>query len=568
MMRKKYLASGVLLLSALGLVGCTDTDNEIEEPQEETVETPSETEDETADESETDSSESTSEVEAQYTTSINQDLIDEHDTIYDELISDFEESEYTFEEPFVAQNPYDRAPLTALVLFETEEPAEITVSVEGQNEHTTISHTYSGFETAHEIPVLGLYPDFDNAVKLSAELEDGSTMETELTMSTDAVPEDLLDFTVEISQPDKMHEGVTFISPSRDAYPAAVDSNGDVRWYSSMMTSHNFKRLENGNNLMVTLEDGHEKYDHLNEEDMLGRVHQSVEIDMDNIYSPSAFHHDTIILPNDNYLTLLHDGSEDYVEDEIVELDRETGEIVHRINLKDVFPNEIYEEYEGNGDDIGDWAHINTVEKLEDEDAILLSVRNQDMTVKLTYPEGEIDWILSYPENHHEEIENYILESIDENLKYPAGQHAVEEMPDQDGNEDTLDIMLFDNNRVFARGDEELNEEYSRAVQYRINQEDHTVEEIWSYGEERGTELYSNIVSDADYLPDSETVLSNFGRAPHEESGGYISVINEVTKTEDPEVVYEIHYGPFAVDDIDAYVQMYRAERLPLYPNN
>ena len=550
--------SGALLLGALGLVGCGVTDNEVEDPQDETVEV--------SEDNETDATDTSSGVEAQYTTSINQELIDKHDNRYEEIISDFQNGDYTLEEPLIVQDPYGRSPLSALVLFETEEPMEVTVTVEGQDEQTTISNTYPGFKTEHEIPVLGLYPDLDNQVVFTAESENDVVNEINLTMSTEPALENLLDFTLEVSQPDKMHDGLTFVSPSRDSYPAAVDSNGDVRWYSSMMTSHNFKRLENGNNVMVTLEEGHETYDHLNEEDMLGRVHQSIEMDMENVHVPSAFHHDTIILPNDNYLTLLHDGSGDYIEDEIVELDRETGEVVHRINLKDVFPNEVYEEYEGNGEEEGDWAHVNTVTKLEDEDAILLSARNQDMTIKLTYPEAEIDWILTPPEDHHEEIEGYVLESIDEDLKYPAGQHAVEEMPDQDGNEETLDIMLFDNNRVFARGDEDLNEEYSRAVQYRINQEDYTVEEIWSYGEERGTELYSNIVSDADYLPESENVLSNFGRAPHEESGGYHSVITEVTKTEDPEVVYELHYGPFAVDGIDAYVQMYRAERYPLYP--
>jgi len=557
-MKKKYLAYSILFLSAVGLVGCINNGDETNDSIPETEEVSNEAE----------TTEVASEWEAHYTTSVNQDLIDEHENIYQDVLDEFQNGDFILEDPLVVQDPYDRAPLTALVLFETEEPQEITVTVEGKEEYTTISNTYSGFETEHEIPVLGLYPDFDNQVIISAESEDGEIVETQLTMTTEATLEGLLDFTLEVSHPDKMHEGLTFLSPSRESYPVAVDSNGDVRWYSSMMTSHNFKRLDNGNNMMVTLEEGHEKYDHLNEEDMLGRVQQSIEIHMDNINGPSAFHHDTIVLPNDNYLTLLHDGSGEYIEDEIAELDRETGEIVNRINLKDVFPNEVYGEYEGIDEDEGDWAHVNTVEKLENEDAILLSARNQDMTIKFTYPEGEIDWILSYPEDHHEDIEEYVLDSTDEDLKYPAGQHAVEEMPDQDGNEETLDIMLFDNNRVFARGDEELNEEYSRAVQYRINQADHTVEEIWSYGEERGTELYSNIVSDADYLPESENVLGNFGRAPHEESGGYHSVITEVTKTEDPEVVYEVHYGPFGFDGMDSWIQLYRAERMPLYPEN
>ncbi len=165
-------------------------------------------------------------------------------------------------------------------------------------------------------------------------------------------------------------------------------------------------------------------------------------------------------------------------EDEIAELDRETGEVVDRINFKDIFPTEMYEDYDGHQSDVGDWMHINAVWMVEEEDAILLSVRQQDLVMKLSYPEAEVEWMLSYPEGWHEDLEGYLLESTDEDLKYPAGQHAVMEMPDQDGNDATMDIMLFDNNRIFSRGDDDHHEEYSRAVQYRINEEENTVEEM------------------------------------------------------------------------------------------
>ena len=570
-MRKKFLMSGVLLIGALGLVGCTDNEQEIEQQEAETVEV---TDDETADiETENtvndpaDTANYTGDVEAQYTTSINQDLIDEHENIYQEIREDFEDGDYTLEEPLVVQDPYDRAPLTGLVLFETEEPMEITVSVEGQIEETTITHTYEGYETEHEVPVLGLYPEFENQVRIAAESEDGEIEETLLTMKIEATPEDLLDFTIIESDPERMGEGLTFTTPSR-TFPAGVDSNGDVRWYGSVRVGHHLKRLENGLLMMSTIEDDDDYTDYLNEADMLGKVHQSIKIELENINEDGSkpLHHDVIILPNDNYLALLHDGSGEYLEDEIAEIDRETGEVVNRINLKDVFPREMYEEYDGYQADVGDWMHVNTVVMVEEEDAILLSARNQDAVIKLSYPEGELEWLLSPSQDWPEELEGHLLEAIGEDFKYQAGQHAVEQMPDQDGNEETIDIMIFDNNRVFTRGDEELSTEFSRAVQYRINEVNQTVEEIWSYGEERGTDFYSDIVSDADYLSESETVLINSGRVQDENSDEVYSMIVEVTKTEEPEVVYEVHYGPFGVDGMSGYVQMYRAERLSLYP--
>jgi len=337
---------------------------------------------------EPDTTEVASEWEAQYTTEINQELIGEHENRYQEILETFQNGEYPIEEPLVVQNPYERAPLTALVLFETAEPMEITLTVEGRTEETTISHTSTGFNTEHEIPVLGLYPDMENQVSLSGETENGDITEVYLPMSTDPVPEETLDFTLETSRSDKMHPGLTFVSPSR-SYPALIT------------------------------------------------------IDMENIISSPPLHHDVIILPNGNYLALLHDGSDEYVEDEIVELDRDTGEVVHRINLKDVFPREMYEEYDGHQSDVGDWLHVNAVWKLENEEALLLSARQQNMILKLTYPEGEIDWIFAHPEDWDEELEDYLLETTDDELKFPAGQHAVKELPDQDGGESTLDLFFL-----------------------------------------------------------------------------------------------------------------------------
>lgn len=566
-MRKNYWLHGLLLLGTAGLIGCGTTDDEAADTSANTAQITDTAEtsvDTSADTSvDTSTGNHTSEVEAQYTTSINQDLLDQHENRHQEIMEEFQNGGYTLEEPFVIQDPYDRAPLSALVLFETDELMEVTVTVDGQREDMSISHTYAGYETSHEVPVLGLYPDMENQVTISGETEDGESAETNLVLETGSVPEGLLDLTVETAEPNQMEDGLTFISPSR-AYPAGVDVNGDVRWYTSVQSSNQFKRLENGNVLLATLEEEREDYDTLTEMNMLGRVYQSIEFNMENQPSSRTLHHDTIVLDNGNYLALIHDGGEEYVEDEMAEIDRETGEVVHRINFRDIFPAPMYEDYTGSGEEDGDWIHINAVWQTEDDESLLLSLRQQDTILKMSYPEGEIEWLLGYPEGWPEEVEDYLLAPVDESVRFPGGQHAVEELPDQDGNEDTMDILMFDNNRIISRGEEEGNEEYSRAVQYRIDESADTVEEVWSYGEERGTDFYSGIVSDADYLPESGNVLINSGRIESEEAENESSsLIVEVTKTEDPEVVFELRYGPYPTDD---YTQIYRAERMSLYP--
>lgn len=482
--------------------------------------------------------------------------------------------DYTLENPLAIQNPYDISPLTALVLFETEQPAEITVQVPGTNEYTTLEHTYEGYNTIHQIPILGLYPDAENVVTLTAETEDGQSEGKELTFETEALPEDFYNLTLqEEPRPEQMEEGLTYVIPSAGEL-FAVDSAGEVRFYFTTWMANNFEALENGH-VLVDLrkidgnaETGADDYDNLVELDLLGRPYHSHLLEIANFNGFEPFHHDTIELDNENWLSLIHEGSGDYLEDEMIEIDKESGEIVHSHNFKDVFPTPYYEEYSADPEaDNVDWLHPNAVWQTADGEDILLSGRNQDMIIKMTYPELEIEWILTADENwpDGERPDEYLLEPIGE-VKFPMGQHAVEEMPDQDDNPNTMDIMLFDNNRYITRGHEELDAQYSRAAQYRIDESERTVEEIWSFGEEYGPESYAHIVSDANFLPQENNVLINYGKVLDENEDPF-TVIQEVTKEDDSDVFFNLLIDEYD-DEYSHRHQIYRAERHMMYPDN
>ncbi|MDZ7845453.1 MAG: aryl-sulfate sulfotransferase [Owenweeksia sp.] len=76
------------------------------------------------------------------------------------------------------------------------------------------------------------------------------------------------------------------------------------------------------------------------------------------------------------------------------------------------------------------------------------------------------------------------------NFDWVWGQHAPMELPNGD-------ILIFDNgfNRQFGNGGA-----YSRAVAYKVDETNMTVQQTWRYGENRGTETFSTIISDVDYL--------------------------------------------------------------------
>src|SRR5699024_1179000 len=229
--RKKSLIFifGALALM-LTLVACTENKEEAKDEPDEEAESKEEVFDPEPD------------PDAKQVSFYDEERINDQEEIEEGLRADYEEGNYAFEDPFIKVDPYDAVPLTALVMFETKEPVQIKVTVGGEEGQQPIEKTWEGYETEHEVPILGLYPDTENAVTVEATNEAGETKKTELTITTEALPDDFLTTELTEANTEKMEDGLTFIVPST-RYVYAVDENADVRWYSSLWNSHVFKRL-------------------------------------------------------------------------------------------------------------------------------------------------------------------------------------------------------------------------------------------------------------------------------------------------------------------------------------
>lgn len=492
------------------------------------------------------------------------DLVDEQTKIEKQLKESSANS--TLENPYIKLNPYGSSPLTALLLFDTDEKMKITVEVEGKNTDTTIqSEVNADYITHHQVAVLGLYADKANKVKIIAVTQDGKKIEKTVTIQTDKLPDEMPEIDVTSSDTTQMEQTgnqLTFITPSTK-YAYGVDSNGDVRWYSTKYNSHVFKELENGHLLYLTKYDNtDDTYSLLLETDYLGKIYHAysmtteAESEQSGSSSKSAIHHDAIELPSGNLLLTINDDTK-YMEDTMIEIDRQTGEVVKTIDLKDILPEEFYQDYKARSDGKVDWFHQNAIWYDESDDSIVISSRSQDTIMKLDYDTTKIKWILSDKEGWPASYKKYLLDSTGTNFKYPAGQHAVEILPDQDDNPDTVDILLYDNNVVVTRGDEDVSGEYSEAVQYRINEKNKKVEIVFSYGKALGDDYWTEIVGGARYMETTGNYLINFG---HRKNGKESSIL-EVNQEGD--IVFEMN-----LTDFPDSAWAYRAERLSLYPTS
>ena len=75
----------------------------------------------------------------------------------DQQVQAEQENGYTWEEPLTILNPYQISPLTAVILFDTEEECGVRFTVKGKTEAADISGEV-GASVSHRIPVIRSLP--------------------------------------------------------------------------------------------------------------------------------------------------------------------------------------------------------------------------------------------------------------------------------------------------------------------------------------------------------------------------------------------------------------------------
>lgn len=425
----------------------------------------------------------------------------------------------------VTVNPSGYAPLTALIVLQLEREARVTVWVAGKNgDDSDIVHAFDETGQELEIPVLGLYPGYENTVELTFYSPAGENLGVKSwSIQTSLLLADLPAITIDAADRPRMEEGLTFVSyfghngnfnPQR---PFMFDTYGDIRWYldyrnhpdlANLFYDDGMERLENGN---LYFGDGNSG--RIYEIDMLGEVINTWDM------PGYGFHHQALEKPDGNFIVTVNKNGESTIEDYLIEIDREANRIINIWNLNESLDN-TRSAWPHNS---VDWIHVNGIAYDESDDTIIISGRTQGV-IKLT-ENNEVVWILAPHKGwgvsgSGGDLTQYLLQPLDSDgqpitdqavlngdenhpdFEWNWYQHAPLVMPD--GN-----VMLFDNGDNRNYGGEI--DPYSRAVEYDIDVSNMTVRQVWSYGKERSGATYSRIVSDVDYLPESNHVLFSPG---------------------------------------------------------
>lgn len=394
---------------------------------------------------------------------------------------DLKKNKFKLKDARIYINPYESSPLSAMIVFMSDEKTSVKVTIKGKHNDDIVLNY--GEEIYHYIPVFALYEDYSNTIEI--ELGDGT--KESLTLKTGK-----LDFTPNVTKNVVSESnGLYFITSPINMRSFAVDSYGEVRWYTDDTLYHDIVPLENGHILIGTA-----KFNtsglctSIQELDYLGRTYNTYNIE-------EGFLNDIFVKDDGNILLASKNKDRETYSDYIIEIDKTTGKIVKSWDvfkelekIDAVFVNELDSNY----------FYNSGIEYDKDTDTLLLTYWGGEFVINLGYSDNSIRWIFSNPKNFSSAFSNLLLKGK-EGFAYPKAMHSATIEGDT--------LKVFDNGYSTNRGEtnsKNLVGSYSSANTYKISGK--TISLVSTIDENKT--LFSYALGDYDVSSGNDLVL--FGR--------------------------------------------------------
>lgn len=487
-------------------------------------------------------------------------------------------------------NPSGCNPLSANVVLKLPVLGRIKLIVHSKpGRHTPdVEYTFKEIGMKQTIPVLGLYPNYDNQVTLVyLDLQGNIRASSDLRIRTEALANRRLpkDIRVVVADYEHMEPGMNLVnSPGQDetdtSIPYMVDADGEIRWIIDWEKSDEHRYIGIGCGLIRMQNGNYMTGD--------GNHHRMVEVDMmgntihnwDMLERGYTVHHAISQDKKGNILATVSktsakiaSGKDVRINDFIIMMDPEKGEIIKEWDLVNMLDSTRYgmTDYSITSDPYGqsasNWAHNNGI--LEWGDDYLATARYQGI-FKFNKA-GGIEWIISPHKYWRDGYLKLLLNPLHadgtpitdpeviagtkncDDFEWPWGCHTAVPLPNGH-------IFYFNNGygRNFQFNFKDRNSFYTCGVEYEIDEVNRTVRQVWQYGKERGYEYFTPARSGVQYLEQTGNRLICPGMMNTLSNGKVGARVTEVDpKTQN--VVFELELE-------DAIYQ--RVYRMPLYPDN
>ena len=447
----------------------------------------------------------------------------------------------------ITVDPFGTAPLSGLVAISMPVKGRFGITVQGKGEGgIPIGHVFESISKKHHIPILGLYADYENKVELAFLSEEGAVRTRRvIRMTTGAVPGNLA-VNVAKNELPSGDSGLFFVSDVKKG----IDHRGEVRWAYTGDARHLYQKLKNGN-FVVSNKAGSVSYHSstFKEISMLGEAVRQYSV-------PNLMHHEVREMPGGNFLVASNtypynnnswDGNLE--EDLIIEIDRQSGEVVKSWDLNLILDNQ---RPRAGGSNSDDWLHLNAIYYDEEDNTIVFSGRHQSVVAKIGYEEGDIRWILAHPAGWNESLLPYVLTPVnargmDIDLAsedfLPYFQHYPLKLPN--GN-----ILLFDNGnfRNYYEDPSVPEDSYTRAVEYKIGPVRMEVEKVWEFDYDKA--IFNEATGSVQYLEENAHRVIGF-------MNGTANTPKVIELDEAGNILFELN--------VNRWSDYYRCEKYGLY---
>lgn len=375
---------------------------------------------------------------------------------------------YTFNHMYVIRNPYGESPLAALALFVTDNVCKVKVTTKGKT-HDTDYVSVLPATNKHRVPILGLYPDSENQVLIELLDEyDKPYANHTIPIQTKKLPEYMGECITVKKKAENPAFPMILINGGVDIHTCAFDKEGDIRFYLRRKSrGYGIFPLPNGHFFYMEKDIATPSFSNpqtvqSHDMDYFGRVFKTY-------HTKNGVHHTAEEKTGGNIIT----GSStmlEHTEDMVIEIDRNTGEIVWELNIGDLF-DDTYK-------DMMDWAHVNSAVYYEKDHTVIVSLRNIHSVICVDYHTKQLRWLLSDPKFWEgTPMTEFLLKPVGD-VPWTYQQHAAYEVelhPDN-GNSENKHIMIYDNHWAKRRKAASFDKDPLSYVSfYDVNEKEMTV---------------------------------------------------------------------------------------------
>lgn len=423
----------------------------------------------------------------------------------------------------VKVDPYEMNPLSALVSFKTKKPAQISIIIKGRDGSSDLNHFFSEFKKDHKIPVLGLYPNYNNTVIITAFFKDKTIQTEKISIPIDRVNRRAL---IVVQDKNDSKTKYHFLSDG-----VVFDEAGYLRF--SFSNHGAIAYFMNGEIILERRAGGLVRYSLIGEEKQKYSYPDGF----------TSFTHGIGQKPNGNFLVIgsfpqtkiLVDGEKVPSHREfVIELDYHTGKMLNKIDLAEIMnPNRMVIVPKNHIDyGLNDWCHINGVDYDSSDGGIVVSCRHSGI-IKINEKTKELVWIISPNKGFEQsgrlgdgpDISHKVLSAVDDNnkkfntkiqsgffsntsFKWPTKNHNVKVYPNNI-------IAVYDNaGNVYDK--DVYTTDFSNASLYKIDEEKKTVQQFWI----ENLKFQSSSGSSVLYNPDEKEVVVYSSTIPDKDQRG------------------------------------------------